>query len=661
MYILFEFQVYLILIMVLIATLVSPSPAIAQTYSTFTVNTSIDTHDAAPGNGICADAIGNCSFRAAIEETNALVGFNTISLPTNTYTLAYGQLQIADDLTIDGANESTTIVSGQDASRVILVDKPGGHNQIQVHINDITIANGNVSGNGGGVLNDEILIISNCTIRNNNASNNGGGIYNADGGLSLIDSVVISNTVTDASYLGGGGGIYNTNGDVILINTDVMSNTGASAYVFGGGGILNFSGRMTLIRSSVRNNIVTTDEIGSSADGGGIFSWYGNLSLMDSTVNGNSASSSDFMVESAGGGIYIFAGEASLDNSIISDNSTSIGGGGIYNVHGNLIISNSTINNNTSARGGGIDNSGTDASVVIKNSSIVSNTVTGQGGGLYHFYGDVSLIGSTFSNNSAGYQGDGLFVFDDALLTAINSTISGNSLYLDGNIEISHSTISDTIHGGIQGEYGSVYLKNTILAANCSNIITSLGHNLISDSANCDLTPTTGDIVGQDPKLTPLAQFGGNTNTHALSSDSPAIDTGICTDIHDILVSTDQRGASRDGACDIGAYEYGGTITVLSSFPNPSLVGETVIITATVVEGEPENPTGNVVFYDSTKMLGSSALDSSAQAVLELYDLSIGTHLITATYQGDPFFALSTSEVLTQTIYTQTLLPIIVR
>ncbi len=65
-----------------------------------------------------------------------------------------------------------------------------------------------------------------------------------------------------------------------------------------------------------------------------------------------------------------------------------------------------------------------------------------------------------------------------------------------------------------------------------------------------------------DPKLAPLADYGGPTQTFALLADSPAIDAvpaGSCS------VGVDQRGALRprdgnlDGAayCDAGAYEYG--------------------------------------------------------------------------------------------------------
>ena len=41
--------------------------------ATFNVNTAIDTQDALAGDGICADANGQCSFRAAISEANAFI------------------------------------------------------------------------------------------------------------------------------------------------------------------------------------------------------------------------------------------------------------------------------------------------------------------------------------------------------------------------------------------------------------------------------------------------------------------------------------------------------------------------------------------------------------------------------------------------------------
>ena len=112
-------------------------------------------------------------------------------------------------------------------------------------------------------------------------------------------------------------------------------------------------------------------------------------------------------------------------------------------------------------------------------------------------------------------------------------------------------------------------MTNTIIAANqaslegadCSGIVTSLGHNLVGSGDHCGLQATASDLVGTsaqpvDARLGALENNGGPTETHALLLGSPAIDTG--GDGPDL--STDQRGLARPqgSASDIGAYERGG-------------------------------------------------------------------------------------------------------
>src|SRR5260221_8739452 len=55
--------------------------------ATFVVNTTADTADANPGDGICADSSNACSLRAAVQEANALAGADTIQLAAATYVL----------------------------------------------------------------------------------------------------------------------------------------------------------------------------------------------------------------------------------------------------------------------------------------------------------------------------------------------------------------------------------------------------------------------------------------------------------------------------------------------------------------------------------------------------------------------------------------------
>jgi hypothetical protein len=95
------------------------------------------------------------------------------------------------------------------------------------------------------------------------------------------------------------------------------------------------------------------------------------------------------------------------------------------------------------------------------------------------------------------------------------------------------------------------------------------------------------------------------------------------------------------------------TSTVLTSSPNPSAYGQTVTLTATVTihKGFSHgSPTGKVAFFDGINNLGSSDLNSSGVALLLVSSLAVGTHSITATYNGDVNFATSTSTALSQEV-----------
>jgi len=83
----------------------------------------------------------------------------------------------------------------------------------------------------------------------------------------------------------------------------------------------------------------------------------------------------------------------------------------------------------------------------------------------------------------------------------------------------------------------------------------------VGNISGCPFTHQTNDQVNVDPLLDSLQlNPPGNTETHALLSDSPAIDVipeGSCTDHQSTPITADQRGVTRpqSTACDIGAYE----------------------------------------------------------------------------------------------------------
>lgn len=187
----------------------------------------------------------------------------------------------------------------------------------------------------------------------------------------------------------------------------------------------------------------------------------------------------------------------------------------------------------------------------------------------------VSMTDSLVSGNKSRHEGGGL---DPSIgtLTVTNTTISGNRSTLGGGIQLETGgvLVLDNVTiafnkarqgAGLWTEFGTTAtLTNTLLAKNapfdCFGPIESAGSNLVGRVDGCAISgDTTSNITGGprplkavDPRIGPLRDNGGPTKTHALLVGSPAIDAvlGTCPP-----PGADQRGLTRAGTCDIGAFE----------------------------------------------------------------------------------------------------------
>ena len=459
----------------------------------FTVDSTLGTADANIGDGVCDDGAGNCTLLAAIQETNALPGPDTVILPLGTYTNALGDLDIFDDLTIVGSGAAGTIIDGGGIDRVFHIASG------TVTISGVTVQSGGNTGFGAGILNQGTLTLTNSTVSDNSAEDHGGGIYNS-GTLTVINSMV-----SDNSGVLRGGGIYNHNGGLLLVrNSTVIENTSEQ-----GGGIYNLGGIATVTNTFVNGNATT------AYDGGGIHN-------------------------TDGGTFY-------LNNSKIIGN-LGRHAGGIY-TDGTLIMNNTTVSGNTAYTfdGGGIFSNGDDGTLgttTLTNSTISGNSAEDNGGGLYNKLGStLTLVNTTISGNTTNDRnGGGIYNDAGSTLTLVNSTISLNQ--------------ASDVGGGIYND-GIVEFKNTIIGDNvgtdCFGEFTSLGNNLISNNTGCSAASVVGDQINVDPRLRPLQDNGGPTETHALRPDSPAIDAGNDSG----APPRDQRSVPRPQgtASDIGAFE----------------------------------------------------------------------------------------------------------
>ncbi len=259
--------------------------------------------------------------------------------------------------------------------------------------------------------------------------------------------------------------------------------------------------------------------------------------------------------------------------------------GGILN-NGNLTLDQVTVAGNTMTtdagdfwQGGGGIYTGEGGSLNLVDSSVVGNTAAWSGGGVYSFFNTTTTIErSTIAGNISNDVGGGLRLLGNA--TIVNSTISGNestgwyggALFMtDGVVDMTNTTVVENVSPSYApaavfvGTFGpgsaTLNLANSIVANNVTEgcflapfgagavAINSLGNNVFTDGT---CFPVGSDQIVVDPGVDSLADNGGPTLTHALLAGSPAIDAGD----NAFCPATDQRGITRDGACDVGSFEF---------------------------------------------------------------------------------------------------------
>ena len=262
--------------------------------------------------------------------------------------------------------------------------------------------------------------------------------------------------------------------------------------------------------------------------GGGLYDNAGTVTLTNCIVTGNSAG--------RGGGLFAYNGTVTLTNCTVSGNSASGNGGGLYALFGTATLTDCTVSDNSaSGNGGGVYNNHGTATLTA---CIVSGNSAGNGGGLNNYDGTATLTDCTLSGNSASFGGG---LLNDGTATLTDCTLSGNSAGNNG--------------GGLYNYGGTATLTNTIVAGNSGDDIAggySGSHNLI----------------GGNPLLAPLGDYGGPTQTMALLPGSPAIGTGTAI----AGVTTDQRGFALDSPPDIGAFQTNPLVvnTTLDGTGSPS-------------------------------------------------------------------------------------------
>lgn len=616
---------------------------------------------------------GKCSLREAITSANTDTAFggcakgngtDAITLGVGTFAVtrdgarendnASGDLDVKSNLTIGGAGASNTRI---DASGI-----PGEHDRVldiksgTVTIQGVTIRGGRapdggkgadqtgsagggsvVGGDGapgsggGGIANFGTLTVASSLIefnvggtggaggtgtggagnsqgRGGDGSGGRGGIGGSGGGIYNGGTLTVTNTVVDNDDAGsggdggagkGGGGGVAAGG--VGSGGDGGNGFGAEGGVGGhGAGIYNAGTFFTAVTLEVTNSTVSRGATGTGGSGGtgsgGDAGGGGPAGAAGAGLGGSGGNSGD------GGGLA-GRGDLTLAGSTLAFNRTSSGGQGGTGAGGATEGGNGK---GTGGQGGdGGDGGGMEgvASTRTANNTTIVGNQGGQGG-----FGGNALGGVRFAGKGGtGGSGGGVFSDSGGTLGLVHVTIASNATGVGGVGGGAGNAVgadgSPGSGGAVRDLAGTASAANTIISGDCDGGPADAGGNLATQPFICPGTPG-------DPKLGPLQDNGGPTQTMALGTGSDAIDkipaTGAgCT-------KTDQRGAPRPFGlkCDIGAFEAGATVP--SAATGGSTGARPVLVAGKV--SDHTAPTGQVTVDPETFAVGSQPTPITASS-----------------------------------------------
>jgi predicted outer membrane repeat protein len=350
-----------------------------------------------------------------------------------------------------------------------------------------------------------------------------------------------------------GGALYNATTGQIILDQSQVVTNSATNI---GGGVLA-NGPMTLTQSRLSGNVAGTNGAALYIDA--------SLSVADSVFQNNRATVD-------GGAIYIPSGPAAsvayaIANSQFRSNRAQASngyGGAIYANGGTLTVTGSLFDGNYAGFLGGALSLGVSPYNVLLDGNDFSNNDTTKFGGAIYASGDglTRMIGGSLLTNDAGSgEGGGIYKGGTGMLSISGTLIAANNANKNG--------------GALAAIGGEVYITNASLQLNTTSsgsggaISTSTGSPLYlfdtTISQNSAFLAGGGVAGGQSPTLVRGGLFENNQTTGASSSGGAiAVSFG----------RLETRGATfrlnRSGA-------YGGAIGHEDDFSNGLLIEDCVL------------------------------------------------------------------------------------
>ncbi len=304
-----------------------------------------------------------------------------------------------------------------------------------------------------------------------------------------------------------------------------------------------------------------------------------------------------------------------------------------------------------------------------------------------------SALAAGSHNLTANYSGDALTssISGSIIATVKNAATVGLTLSPASPVAGQPATITATVSpssatGTVQFLDGATVLGTGTLSGGAASISTSALaaglHTITASYAGDTLTlPASGSIGATVKAVTATSLTLANPQQPAFSAVtftaqvSPAAATGTVQFLDGgtllgtasvsggaavLTVSSLPVGIHPIQAVYSGSATYAGSSSALASqiivkaaatlalgsTPNPSVYQQTVAVTATV---SPAFATGLVQFFDNGSLVATVGL-TGATATFTASSLGVGSHSLTATYNGDANFLTASAPALSQTV-----------
>ena len=284
-----------------------------------------------------------------------------------------------------------------------------------------------------------------------------------------------------------------------------------------------------------------------------------------------------------GAGMYNTGGSPTIKNVIFQGNTTSTQGGGMYNDSGSPTLTNVFFMENSAGWGAGLYNNNGSSPTII-NAIFFKNVAATGGGGMYNnANSSATIFNATFYGNQVtgnhGLDGGGILL-EDSTITVTNAILWGNIIHPDAD----------------QSKSQIAYLDIT----STSDVAYSIVQDGWSGTGNLDADPLFVDAAG------------GNLRLYI---SSPAINSGT-----DVCLAYDIEGKPRDGACDMGAYEFviSGAFGKIS--PTNAAAGQS--LSPTLTWGASDNATYYEYCYSSVPGSCSKWNSAGSNTSVTLSDLA---------------------------------------